>query len=234
MFEKCIRGLLRKKSVLLVSHLINYVQQCDSVLLIEKGEIKMNDSFHRVNTLTGSNFALALRQYASLDNISEASNEDLFDPDSGRNSMAKRISIARQHDSLARSSSRKSSRYEEEVPFGQAKAGTLISFLRLGSSWWTLLLLCFYLLFGQALLLFTDWWLSKWVDHSFDFNQGYLYPVIYASLALSTLLISILRASSFFKSCVNSSKQLFESAEKCLAFAPLQFYNSHPPGRILK
>ena len=39
-FSKCIRPLSRHKTVILVSHQLNYIEQCDEVIILEQGGIK--------------------------------------------------------------------------------------------------------------------------------------------------------------------------------------------------
>ncbi|KAI8926103.1 hypothetical protein BC831DRAFT_511949 [Entophlyctis helioformis] len=75
-FEHCIRGLLKKKAVLLVTHLLQYVEKCDQVLLLEGGSITHFGTFGRVASVDGSMFALAMREFSmaeGLDKILDAS-----------------------------------------------------------------------------------------------------------------------------------------------------------------
>ena len=47
-FEKCIRGLLREKLVLMVTHQLNYVKQCDHVIIMKEGIIIANGTYSGV------------------------------------------------------------------------------------------------------------------------------------------------------------------------------------------
>ena len=47
-FERCMRGLLRNKLVLMVTHQLNYVKQCDRVIVMEEGAIVSNGTYSEV------------------------------------------------------------------------------------------------------------------------------------------------------------------------------------------
>ena len=41
LFSKCIKPLSEQKTVILVSHQLNYIDQCDEVLILSGGSIKV-------------------------------------------------------------------------------------------------------------------------------------------------------------------------------------------------
>ena len=47
-FEKCMRGVLREKLVLMVTHQINYVRQCDFVIVMKEGEITSSGTYNEI------------------------------------------------------------------------------------------------------------------------------------------------------------------------------------------
>ena len=44
-FKKCIRGLLRDKLVLMVTHQVNYVKQCDRVIIMKEGGVVCDGTY---------------------------------------------------------------------------------------------------------------------------------------------------------------------------------------------
>ena len=67
LFEQCIRGLLRKKAVLLVTHLLQFVERCDRVYLIEDGRVTDSGTFDSIASLSLSSFALMMREYSTME-----------------------------------------------------------------------------------------------------------------------------------------------------------------------
>mgnify|MGYP000192218274 FL=1 len=49
LFRNCIRGLLRSKCVLLVTHALEYLPACDNIVVIEKGMIQDQGSYTHVS-----------------------------------------------------------------------------------------------------------------------------------------------------------------------------------------
>ena len=47
-FKKCIRGLLRDKLVLMVTHQVNYVRQCDRVIIMKEGSVVCDGTYDEV------------------------------------------------------------------------------------------------------------------------------------------------------------------------------------------
>ena len=47
-FKKCIRGLLRDKLVLMVTHQVNYVRQCDRVIIMREGGVVCDGTYDEV------------------------------------------------------------------------------------------------------------------------------------------------------------------------------------------
>lgn len=45
LFEKCIRGVLSGKTILLVTHQLQYLPQCDSIVVMSDGKIAAQGSF---------------------------------------------------------------------------------------------------------------------------------------------------------------------------------------------
>lgn len=47
-FEKCILGALNKKTVVLVTHQIHFLQKCDEILVMKEGRIVERGTHHEL------------------------------------------------------------------------------------------------------------------------------------------------------------------------------------------
>ncbi|KAI8916137.1 P-loop containing nucleoside triphosphate hydrolase protein [Gorgonomyces haynaldii] len=239
LFEKCFRGLLRKKAVLLTSHLINYIRQCDQIVLIEQGYTKGHGTFEKVKSMEGSQFALALSEYASMEEIQQTEEDDtnsLFDEaEAIRISLAKRISVARQHDSVVKrsESANKDNFYQEEELPEEKGWRTYGTFFAAGARAGILALLLIVITMAQGSFVFTDWWMSQWSAKDQTEQRRLVYPLVYGGMAFLTFTLSIVRAISFFRVCVNSSATLFQQMLKAVLTTDMAFFFKNPQGRIL-
>jgi ABC-type multidrug transport system ATPase subunit len=61
LFDQCIRGVLNKKTVLLVTHQLQYAKQRDKLIVLEAGSIVANGSYDNVVNSNAS-FAATISQ----------------------------------------------------------------------------------------------------------------------------------------------------------------------------
>ena len=48
-FRECVKGLLKKKCVVLVTHALEYLPVCDNVIVLEKGVVEDAGTFDQVS-----------------------------------------------------------------------------------------------------------------------------------------------------------------------------------------
>ena len=89
------------------------------------------------------------------------------------------------------------------------------------------------LLGGQAIYLYSEYWLSQWASATPTEQQDIKWVWVYAIFAASVLIISILRAQLFFGASLRASTALHDAALTRLLHAPLSFFHTNPTGRVL-
>lgn len=89
------------------------------------------------------------------------------------------------------------------------------------------------LLGGQALYLYSEYWLSQWASADPEDQQDIKWVWVYAIFAATVLIISILRAQLFFWASLRASTALHDAALNRLLHAPLSFFHTNPTGRVL-
>ena len=89
------------------------------------------------------------------------------------------------------------------------------------------------LLGGQAIYIYSDYWLSQWASKPPDEQKEAKWVWVYAIFATSVLFIAIARAQLFFWASLRASTALHNDAISHLLNAPLSFFHMNPTGRIL-
>jgi ABC-type multidrug transport system fused ATPase/permease subunit len=89
------------------------------------------------------------------------------------------------------------------------------------------------LLGGQAIYLYSEYWLSQWASASPQDQRDVKWVWVYAIFAATVLIISILRAQLFFWASLRASTALHDAALNQLLHAPLSFFHTNPTGRVL-
>ncbi|KAJ3305549.1 Multidrug resistance-associated protein 4 [Kappamyces sp. JEL0829] len=236
LFQYCISTVLQKKAVLLVSHLIPYIQQCDKVVLMEQGKVSAFGSFLAISKSSNSRFAGSLRNMANslpdlkvISEEKEMESQELLQIQQSRLSLAKRRSVKEDPNVSA------------QVPFGPAEPmihGSITwksywTYFKVGSSVPKLMMLFSIVIFGQLLAVGSDWWLAYWSDRPDAEQRQALYPALFVGLATLAIVVSLARAILFFLSLLLSSQNLFRDMLTKIFHAPLSFFQQNPQGRIM-
>ena len=69
LFSKCIRGFLKKKAVILVTHQLQYLQEADEILVLKNGQVEERGDFQHL-VQNGMDFSVFLAQDSSQEEVS--------------------------------------------------------------------------------------------------------------------------------------------------------------------
>ncbi|KAH6590303.1 hypothetical protein BASA61_005342 [Batrachochytrium salamandrivorans] len=78
LFDNALRGLMKNKAVLLVTHQLQHIQSCDTVVLLENGKMTCSGSYNEVKA-SGTLFATTLREHASKNDSDTSKGSDSLD-----------------------------------------------------------------------------------------------------------------------------------------------------------
>ncbi|KAF0715611.1 hypothetical protein As57867_003285, partial [Aphanomyces stellatus] len=122
---------------------------------------------------------------------------------------------------------------------GKVAASVYFSYLAAAGGWSALASLVLALAIWQVLSVSSDLWLNVWSATAADesstafIDQSGYYLGIYAALSMGGALTTALRSLVVFSSALNASKTLFAKMTQALLHAPLRFFDQNPVGRIL-
>ncbi|KAJ1961640.1 hypothetical protein IWQ62_003796 [Dispira parvispora] len=273
-FDRVIRGLLRDKPCVLVTHQLQFVGQSDSVLILNQGKVFAQGSVDQVRAYvqglpressissdeidapertgqeTQGNIT-AFTQY--LRNMTFENNrpdrlpfseegllwkagkgvkeqillDELDNDDSVASGKSLSIPLKKQthHDFTVQG--------QETSEKGTTPLSTYVRFVRSGISWLALGLMIAVFLLGQASMIATDFYLSRWAMMRPEDQRGSWRPIICGVLAFATLVLSVSRAVAFTLTVLKASNHTFRQMLQSLMLAPLDFFQANPQGRIL-
>ncbi|KAF0689252.1 hypothetical protein As57867_019216, partial [Aphanomyces stellatus] len=126
---------------------------------------------------------------------------------------------------------------DEERVDGNVSASVYLGYLEAGGGWSSMVWLFLVLAIWQALSVSSDLWLNVWSgtathDAAFVDHAGY-YLGIYAALSIGGALATSLRSLIVYGSALKASKTLFDQMTHALLHAPMRFFDQNPVGRIL-
>ncbi|KAL5033223.1 hypothetical protein BDV3_000232 [Batrachochytrium dendrobatidis] len=236
LFDEALRGLMKDKAVLLVTHQLQHIQVCDTVVLLEDGKVVRTGSYNDV-VATNTNFAMTMREHAASDNFSEAP-DDVEDTssliqDASQNESIRLRKNKALHDALLEDSPVTQELAKEEVAKGTVSSEVYFKYFKSGSNMFTMVLMIIAMVLGQVTIQLADWWLSNWSSHSETEQREQVFPIIFAFLAVFSLFIALGRAVWFFLICLKAGKVSFTDMLHAVFRSPMQFFQSNPHGRLM-
>uniref|UniRef100_K3WSA8 Uncharacterized protein n=1 Tax=Globisporangium ultimum (strain ATCC 200006 / CBS 805.95 / DAOM BR144) TaxID=431595 RepID=K3WSA8_GLOUD len=214
-FNKCLCGILAKKTIILVTHNPEIIMSdaVDVKVLVTNGAVTF-ERLHR-NKKARSRDDLKNRLSSTIieTNVHGAKRSDIAHTDPG-----KLVEV------------------EERAEGRVAKGIFTLYFKALGGVPYMMVLI-FLLVTAQGFQVASDFWLSLWTGKmSNEANQQTSVQTnfeIYSALGLSTAVFVLLRSLMIAYVGLRASRFLFDAMTMSLLQAPLRFFDANPIGRII-
>ncbi|KAB0797838.1 hypothetical protein PPYR_08831 [Photinus pyralis] len=228
LFDRCVTGFLRGKTVILVTHQLQFLKDVDKIIIIEQGAIKAEGTFEE---LQGSGL-----DFAKLLNVDEEQ-------------KAERVKIARQNSISSTTSFEETiqeaiQENEEQRSKGTVSVDVYRSYIHAGTNWFVVFIVLFLFVASQTAVSFGDVFLSRWVTveenryNGGDRVEGFwnfstdTFTYIYIGIIAATVTFAISRSLMFFTVCMKSSIKLHDNMFESISRATMRFFNTNPSGRI--
>jgi ABC-type multidrug transport system fused ATPase/permease subunit len=213
-YDQCIgpRGLISKKTRLLVTHQAKFVSDSHKTILLENGRIRSQSHFDDVSF-----------ESENIDRIDDADKD-------GEN-----ISVA-MLDIRGQSTTDTQSIIADEVSVSGTVSWSVWIHLFTAPplGWFGLCLFIVLFILGEALYDGANCWLSVWSARSYAEQQRIrTFAEIYLILTMATLAVLVGSACYFFYLILNGSNNLHNEMLNALLNTSMRFFESNPSGRIL-
>ncbi|KAL7746310.1 hypothetical protein RI367_008318 [Sorochytrium milnesiophthora] len=209
------------KAVVIVTHHLGLVQQCDRVVLLEQGAILAQGTYQRVVAdaqKLGGGFSEVLAEFDGQHHGKDTAHAGV-----GADDGEQGLGLADDEDddwNEQRARGTVGSSVYKEYFQHSASLGRFIGAIGLG-------------VIASALSAVADWWLSYWSSQAADEQRRALYWHVYIILILLVPVFSGLATFGFFFISLNSSNHLFMRMLNNVLRATPFFFQTNPPGRIL-
>ena len=232
-FEECIQGLLSDKTIVLVTHAIQYLPSCDSILVMDKGKIVESGQYAEL-LATGTHMKKLVDIFSEeeiagdAEGPSEQKGQKEVEGadkgiDNGRESTTK---TGVEDDEDGHDLTGEEARLE-----GSVARRVYADYLRM-TGWTNVLIVVVMFALQPLTKIGSTYWLTVWSadEQSEDFSQGF-YLVGYGVIALSTVAVSIIRNWVSAYATVCASRNMHARLLESVVAAKMSFFHTTPIGR---
>uniref|UniRef100_A0A671WEZ3 ATP-binding cassette sub-family C member 5 n=1 Tax=Sparus aurata TaxID=8175 RepID=A0A671WEZ3_SPAAU len=231
-FRKAIRGVGKGKTVLFVTHQLQYLSECDHVILMKDGQIS--------ECGTHEQLLAKERDYATL-----------------FNSMQQEVRGCRRHQWFICNFILDVFPYVEQLMKAEEKGSGAVAwsvygaYVKAAGGPIVFLINAFLFLSTTGSIAFSNWWLSYWITQGSGNTSLILvnettagnsmrlnphiqyYSTVYVVSMGAALLLKTMRGLVFVKCTVKAASVLHDKLFRRLLLSPMRFFDTTPLGRIL-
>ncbi|KAG7236959.1 hypothetical protein INR49_032966 [Caranx melampygus] len=230
-FEECIKKELQGKSIILVTHQLQYLEFCDDILLLEDGEVREAGN-HQALMKANGRYAQLITNYQMEQSKTQKEEGDTSPEDAAQ---LKEVEPRPRADSGIVNPAFDMSDEEDDGASPNQKCYILIS----------LTILSIFLMIGST--AFSNWWLSYWLQqgdgsqngttsHQGDILQNpdlHFYQLVYGMMLVVMLGFAVIKCFIFTHVTLNASCNLHNTMFKKIIDSPMSFFDTTPAGRIV-
>ncbi|XP_047332369.1 ABC transporter C family member 3-like [Impatiens glandulifera] len=227
LFKECLMGILRLKTVIYVTHQIEFLQTADLILVMKDGKIEQAGKYGEI-----------LNPGTPFMELVEAHNKSMLIIDSvtingednhslENNEKEKRTSEITPQGQLVQEEEREKGRVELSVYWKYVTAAY-------GGALAVIVIMVDVLL--QVFSIGSDYWMAWATPKSIDADKpvsSYDLVTVYAWLSGGLALCNVMHCGFLITLGYRTAKLLFDRMHKCVFRAPMSFFDSTPSGRIL-
>ncbi|XP_041846205.1 multidrug resistance-associated protein 5 isoform X2 [Melanotaenia boesemani] len=246
-FNKAIHGAAKGKTVLFVTHQLQYLPECDDVILMKDGQIAEHGTHAQ---LMGKE-----RDYATL--FSSMQQENLV-KENLKNKQQR--DFAKKADStvdVAMVEPKVESKNKEQLMKAEEKGSGAVAwsvygaYIKAAGGPIVFIINAFFFLSTTGSIAFSNWWLSHWIrqgsgntslilvnetvaSNSMRLNPHIqYYSTVYVISMGVALLLKTVRGLVFVRCSVKAASALHDKLFRQLLLSPMHFFDTTPLGRIL-
>ncbi|KAG6415306.1 hypothetical protein SASPL_122712 [Salvia splendens] len=237
-FKECVRGILRDKTVILVTHQVDFLHNVDQILVMREGSIVQSGKYDSLLD-SGLDFtALVAAHEASMELVDvETKNEDIASPKVKTQRSFKLGEANGESNSQEKSEHDKGNSKlikEEERATGKVSLEVYKLYGTESFGWWGVVAMLFFSVAWQGSLMASDYWLAyETSDANADSFSPSLFISVYAIFAAVAFVFVFIRSILVAVMGLKTSQIFFLQILRSILHAPMSFFDTTPSGRIL-
>ncbi|WJX23543.1 ABC transporter C member 14 [Trifolium repens] len=237
-FKECILGALKDKTVLLVTHQVDFLHNVDSIMVMREGKVVQSGKYDEL-LKAGLDFGALVAAHESSMEIAETS--DQTGDDSAQSPKLARIASKEKETAGEKQSSQDQSKSDktaaklvedEERETGRVNLKVYKHYFTQAFGWWGIALMVAMSVAWMLSFLVGDYWLA--IATAEDSRiASFTFIIVYAIIAVVAIIVVMARAFLFTYWGLKTSQSFFIGMLQSILHAPMSFFDTTPSGRIL-
>ncbi|KAL9430732.1 hypothetical protein AB3S75_026014 [Citrus x aurantiifolia] len=239
-FKECVRGALKGKTIILVTHQVDFLHNVDLILVMREGMIVQSGRYNALLN-SGMDFGALVAAHETSMELVEVG-KTVPSGNSPKTPKSPQITSNLQeangeNKSVEQSNSDKGNSKlikEEERETGKVGLHVYKIYCTEAYGWWGVVAVLLLSVAWQGSQMAGDYWLSYETseDHSMSFKPS-LFIGVYASTAVLSMVILVVRAYFVTHVGLKTAQIFFSQILRSILHAPMSFFDTTPSGRIL-
>ncbi|KAJ0987913.1 hypothetical protein J5N97_006269 [Dioscorea zingiberensis] len=241
LFKECLLGLLSSKTVVYVTHQVEFLPSADLILVMKDGRITQAGKYNDILS-SGTDFMELVGAHkdalAALDSVGLAT-DNSFDA-TGDGSCSKengKHAEEEQDGKIDETVGQKGQLVqEEEREKGRVSFSVYWKYITMAYKGALVPLILLAQILFQTLQIGSNYWMAWAAPASADVEppvSSLLLIYVYVALALGSSLCILVRAVLLVTAGYKTATMMFNKMHACIFRAPMSFFDSTPTGRIL-
>ncbi|CAN6270976.1 unnamed protein product [Urochloa humidicola] len=242
-FMECLKGILKNKTVLLVTHQVDFLQNVDTIIVMKDGLI-IQSGIYRELLASCPDFSELV---AAHDKSMETTGEQGFHVQDTESSQAPTGSVdvpsvnSKSNDEngetvvgTTRNKEEGSSKLiqEEEKESGRVSWRVYKLYMTQAWGWWGVVVILVVTLLSEGSSMASNYWLSYETSGGPVFDTS-IFLGVYASIVVTTIILEMITTIIVTFLGLQSAQAFFNKMFDSILRAPMSFFDTTPSGRIL-
>ncbi|XP_006882637.1 PREDICTED: ATP-binding cassette sub-family C member 11 [Elephantulus edwardii] len=248
-FEECMKKMLLGKTIILVTHQLQYLEFCDQIILLEEGKIREAGTHDELVQRKGKYAQLIQKMHEEADRNSSHDTTKISEkPQVNGQAYATTQEYPLNENTVPEIQLTK----KEEMKEGSLNWRVYHHYIQAAGGYIVSLTACLLMVMSISLLTFNFWWLSYWLDQGSGTNSSQksngtntdpgdvldnpqlpFYQLVYILSALFLSCTEICFSGVFTKVTKKASTVLHDKLFSKVLYFPMSFFDTTPMGQLL-
>ncbi|VFQ65154.1 unnamed protein product [Cuscuta campestris] len=242
-FKGCVRGALRDKTVLLVTHQVDFLHNADLILVMRDGMIVQSGKYQELLE-SGMDFGALVAAHENSMDLVEMTTASASKKSLPKSPPRHQLSPPRSPPVVHKSGDQPEPNddqpggpnsklvEEEQRETGHVSFDVYRQYATEAYGWWGVAAVVVSSLLWQLALMANDYWLAYETSSPDGFKPS-LFIIVYSAIGGFLVLLVVLRSFVVAALGLKTCQSLFNQIIDSILHAPMSFFDTTPSGRIL-